>query len=103
MKDLIGKVKKFGEEATEILKDVQEAGLMKHTVTKDDTLSSIALKYYGHATEKYWKIIYNFNKQIALTMLTKAGVHLTTVEMAMFEMLRDAKHPRFKQLASLIK
>lgn len=45
----------------------------------------------------------DFNKQIALTMLTKAGVHLTTVEMAMFEMLRDAKHPRFKQLASLIK
>mgnify|MGYP000846294888 FL=1 len=63
MKDLIGKVKKFGEEATEILKEVQEAGLKKHTVTKDDTLSSIALKYYGHATEKYWKIIYNFNKK----------------------------------------
>jgi len=36
----------------------------EHTVTADDTLSHIALKFYGHATPPYYKLIYEANKDI---------------------------------------
>jgi nucleoid-associated protein YgaU len=45
-----------------------EAGKVKflteHTITADETLSHISLKYYGHATEPYWRLIYEANKDV---------------------------------------
>ena len=38
--------------------------ISEHTVTNDDTLSAIALKYYKHATEPYWRFIYETNKAV---------------------------------------
>jgi len=38
--------------------------IAEHTVTNDDTLSGIALKYYKHATEPYWRFIYEINKDV---------------------------------------
>ena len=35
-----------------------------HTMTADETLSHLSLKYYGHATEPYWRIIYDANKDV---------------------------------------
>ena len=37
--------------------------IARHTVNGGDTLSGIALRYYGHATEPYWRLIYEFNKE----------------------------------------
>lgn len=42
----------------------RNAVIATHTVTADDTLSHIALRYYGHATPDYYKLIYEFNKEI---------------------------------------
>jgi len=44
-----------------------------------------------------------FNKTVALQELANQGVHLTTVEMALFSLLRSARHPAFKQISKLIK
>jgi len=33
-----------------------------HTLTDEETLSHLSLKYYGHATEPYWRLIYDANK-----------------------------------------
>ncbi len=33
-----------------------------HKLAADETLSHVALKYYGHATPEYWQLIYNANK-----------------------------------------
>lgn len=33
-----------------------------HVMTDKETLSHLALKYYGHATKKYWMLIYNANE-----------------------------------------
>ena len=38
--------------------------IAEHTVSNDDTLSGIALKYYKHATEPYWRFIYETNKAV---------------------------------------
>jgi len=38
--------------------------IAEHTVKADETLSHIALKYYKHATEPYWRHIYEANKAV---------------------------------------
>jgi len=38
--------------------------IAEHTVTGDDTLSHIALKYYGSAVKEKWMIIYEANKDV---------------------------------------
>ncbi len=35
-----------------------------HTLTSEETLSHLSLKYYGHATEPYWRVIYEANKEV---------------------------------------
>ena len=36
--------------------------IAEHTVSGDDTLSHIALKYYGSAVKEKWMVIYEANK-----------------------------------------
>jgi nicotinamidase-related amidase len=43
------------------------------------------------------------NKQIALTRFAAEGVHISSTEMALFELLKTAKHPHFREIAKLVK
>ena len=43
------------------------------------------------------------NKQIALARLAKADIDISSVEMILFELLRTAKHPNFKEISKLVK
>lgn len=43
------------------------------------------------------------NKQIALKKIATAGANISCVEMVLFELLRTAEHPQFKQIVRLIK
>ena len=43
------------------------------------------------------------NKQIAIERLRAEGVKIAGVEMVLFELLKTAEHPQFKQVAKLIK
>ena len=43
------------------------------------------------------------NKKTALRRLAAEGANISSTEMAMFELLRTAEHPQFKQIARLIK
>jgi len=43
------------------------------------------------------------NKQIAITKMEAIGVEIYSTEMALFELLKTAEHPQFKQIAMLIK
>jgi nucleoid-associated protein YgaU len=38
--------------------------ITEHTLGVDETLSHLALKYYGHATPPYWRLIYDANKDM---------------------------------------
>lgn len=42
----------------------KNAILATHIVASGETLSHIALKHYGHATPPYYKLIYEFNKDV---------------------------------------
>ena len=43
------------------------------------------------------------NKKLALKRITAEGAKLSSTEMCIFELLKDANHPKFKELAKLIK
>jgi len=43
------------------------------------------------------------NRQIALARLAAEGTHVRSTEMILFELLKTAKHPQFKQIAKLVK
>ena len=43
------------------------------------------------------------NKQTAINRMQAQGVNISSTEMALFELLRTAEHPQFKQIAKLIK
>jgi nicotinamidase-related amidase len=43
------------------------------------------------------------NKQIALNRLATEGAKVSCTEMVLFDLLKAAKHPQFKQIAKLIK
>ena len=45
-------------------KMAKSAFLAEHIVERGDTLSHIALKYYGKATPPYYKLIYTTNRDI---------------------------------------
>lgn len=38
--------------------------IAEHTLKADETLSHLALKYYGSAYEPYWRVIYEANKEL---------------------------------------
>lgn len=44
-----------------------------------------------------------FNREIGLRRLQSAGVHLSNVEMVLFELMVDATHPRFRDITRLLK
>jgi len=43
------------------------------------------------------------NKQIAINRMSVEGAKISSTEMALFELLKTADHPHFKQIAKLIK
>jgi len=43
------------------------------------------------------------NRHIALTRLAAEGAHISSTEMALFELLKTAKHPQFREIARLVK
>ena len=44
-----------------------------------------------------------FNRDIAFRRMERAGVHLSNVEMLLFELMRNANHPRFREVTALLK
>lgn len=43
------------------------------------------------------------NRDIAFRRMESAGVHLSNVEMVLFELMQDASHPRFRDVTRLFK
>jgi len=62
--DTAEKIRKAKELASEQKKDEKAKVARKHIVQSDETLSHIALKYYGSAIKEKWMIIYEANKDV---------------------------------------
>lgn len=56
---------KFQREVPDSWKKHPEVKIIEeHKVVEGETLSHIALKYYGNAGRDYWMVIYEFNKAV---------------------------------------
>jgi len=44
-----------------------------------------------------------FNRDIAFRRMERAGVHLSNVEMVLFELMMNAEHPKFREVTRLLK
>jgi nucleoid-associated protein YgaU len=82
--------KAANERAREAAEKMKAAKVIaEHVVKPDETLSHIALKYYGHATPPYWQYVYDTNKEaIGPNMkLMQIGTKLIIMELP--EELKD--------------
>ena len=43
------------------------------------------------------------HRDLAFQRMAQEGITLSNVEMALFDLLKDAKHPKFRDIARLVK
>jgi len=78
-------------------------GIETHVCVWQTAASLLASGYGVHLVADATSSRSAFNRDIALRRMERAGVHLTNVEMLLFELMADATHPKFREVASLLK
>ncbi len=56
--------RKYAETQAMLAEQAKPKFIAVHKIASGDTLSQIALNYYGHATRDYWMVIYEANKDV---------------------------------------
>lgn len=56
--------RKFDENQEKLRASLQKKFIAEHTLTAEETLSHLSLKYYGSAAKPYWMLIYEANKDV---------------------------------------
>lgn len=91
------KLKQFG--ATQIIL----AGLETHICVNQTAHDLLEKNFQVHILQDCVASRLTQNKEIALRKLHANGVIPSCVEMALFELMRDAKHEKFKEIQKLVK
>jgi nicotinamidase-related amidase len=78
-------------------------GIESHVCVFQTARDLIQHGLYVHVVADATSSRTNENKAIGLDRMAKEGAVITSTEMLLFELLRDAKHPQFRELAKLIK
>jgi nicotinamidase-related amidase len=78
------------------------AGIESHVCVLNTALDLLAADFRVYIAVDAVASRSAIDHETALARLEKAGVVLTTVETALFEMTGTASHPRFKQISALI-
>ena len=98
----------FTDEATEYIHKLDKQVLIVYGIEAHICVTQTCLD----AIEKGYQVILvadaissrkEYSKEIAIKMLTDKGVEVVTTEMILFRILKDAKHPCFKEIAKMIK
>lgn len=58
------RTKQMEERRAQFAEKQQQAKAKEHTVAEGETLSHVALKYYGSATPPYWQFLLEHNKEV---------------------------------------
>lgn len=78
-------------------------GIESHVCVFQTARDLIQHGLYVHVVADALSSRTNENKAIGINRMAKEGAVITSTEMLLFELLRDAKHPNFRGLAKLIK
>ena len=79
------------------------AGIEAHVCIYQTALDLLGKDYEVHVIADAVSSRTSENKHVALGRIQAEGVRISTTEMALFELLRSADHPRFKEIANLMK
>jgi nicotinamidase-related amidase len=78
-------------------------GLESHICVNQTTHDLLLSNYEVHLLTDCIGSRYTHDKETAIRKMQISGAVLSTMEMAIFELLRDARHEQFKEIQSLIK
>ncbi|MHC4883082.1 MAG: hydrolase [Planctomycetota bacterium] len=78
-------------------------GIESHVCVFQTAMDLIQHGLYAHVVSDATSSRTQENKAIGIKRMAKEGAVITSTEMLLFELLRDAKHPKFRELAKLIK
>jgi len=78
-------------------------GIESHVCVFQTAMDLIQHGLYVHVAADATSSRTNENKAIGINRMAKEGAVITSTEMLLFELLRDSKHEKFRELAKLIK
>jgi nicotinamidase-related amidase len=78
------------------------AGIESHVCVLNTALDLLAAEFRVYVAVDAVGSRFAIDHETALRRLERAGVVLTTVETALFEMVAGAQHPRFKEVSALV-
>lgn len=95
-------------EFTERLEDngarqILVCGIEAHICVNQTTHDLLALGLEVHLLTDCITARATHNKQIGLAKMQQSGAILSSTEMAVFELMRDAKHEKFREIQGMIK
>jgi len=84
-------------------KQVMLSGIETHVCVYQTSIDLLAKDYEVYVIADAVSSRTLDNKQIGLNRMAAVGVRISSTEMALFELLKSAEHPCFKQIAKLVK
>ena len=78
-------------------------GIETHICVTQSVLDAIKKAYHVIIVADAVSSRKAYSKEIALKLFSDKGVEIVTTEMLLFRFLKDAKHPKFKEISNLIK
>ncbi|HZN59732.1 MAG TPA: hydrolase [Planctomycetota bacterium] len=84
-------------------RSVLVCGIETHVCVHQSVQDLLAAGYKVHVAADAVGSRRAFDRESALRRMERSGAVVTTCEMACFELLRDARHPKFKDVQALFK
>jgi isochorismate hydrolase len=78
-------------------------GIEAHICVTQSCLDAIKRAYHVLLVADAVSSRKKYSKNIAINMLAEKGIEVVTTEMLLFRLLRDAKHPKFRDISKLVK
>ena len=88
---------------TPTIKQILLCGIEAHVCVLQTTLDLLERGYEVHLLTDGLSSCRAHDRAVALSRLSQSGAFLTSSEMTLFQLMGDAKNPKFKQVSALIK
>jgi len=85
------------------IKQVMICGLETHICVNQTAHDLLQSGFQVHVLRDCVTSRFEYNRLAGLAKMLSSGVIESSIEMALFELMRDAKHEKFKEIQSLIK
>jgi nicotinamidase-related amidase len=96
--------KAFVDKLTELgARQILLCGIEAHVCVNQTAHDLLSLDYEVHLLEDCVSSRFRHDKKAALRKMKASGVTPSSVEMSLFELMRDSKHEQFKEVQNLIK